>query len=198
MSYFTSKSTWLSLVDLSESNQSNSERNEIQDRANQDYLPVFPWREITLPADVISENQEKENSTSLSAEELDYLIITRDLRHKLFFYFKEWEFGPALLEDHIHLARNESNPEEALYHYCQARHVALTLVKSNAQSNFLITFLETNRVIAEIQTLLGNYESSAMYAKEGLETIKKNKFTDKLDMRITHLMVRFLSLLGRN
>jgi len=133
----------------------------------------------------------------MSREDLDYLRITRDLRHRLFFHFKEWEFGPALLEDHIRLAQAESDPEEALASYCHARHVAVTLVNRNAQTNYLIAWLEADRVIAEIHNLLGNFESCALYAKEGLGAIKKNKFPATLDMRITKLTITFFNLLGR-
>ena len=34
-----------------------------------------------------------------------------------------------------------------------------------------------------------------MYAKEGLDTIKRNRFDSSLEMRITKLAVRFFKLL---
>jgi hypothetical protein len=221
MSYFSSKSTWLSLVDAGGSSRPFANQaipdsglspsldptagdilhsldlkaSEVQSSmldgislSFEDYRPCYPAHE---------DNALTEDPVSLSAEELDYMKITRDLRHRLFFHFKEWEFGPALLEDHIHLAQAESNPEEALVHYCHARHVAVTLVKRNNQPTYILALLEADRIIAEIHNLIGNHESCALYAKEGLDTIKKNKFSAGLDMRITKLTVGFFHLLTR-
>lgn len=212
MSYFSSKSTWLSLVDMAEAGGSASARSEIPSPdaegtgihepmldgislSFEDFRPVFP----ALDPDAGTQAQAGDAPfpSPISQEDLDYMRITRDLRHRLFFHFKEWEFGPALLEDHIRLAQSESDPEEALANYCHARHVAVTLVNRNSQINYLLAWLEADRVIAEIHNLLGNYESCALYAKEGLDTIKKNKFPATLDMRITKLTIGFFNLLGR-
>ena len=130
-----------------------------------------------------------------TAEDLDYVRITLDLRHRMFFHFKEWEFGPALLEDHLRLAQAQTDPEDALAHYCHARHVAVTLVDRHDQPSFRLAWIEADRVIAEIHALIGNRESCALYAKEGLQAIKAGKFTADYDMRITKLAVRFLNLL---
>ncbi len=135
------------------------------------------------------------NGSSDTAEDLDYLRITLELRHRLFFHFKEWEFGPALLEDHMRLAQAQTDPEEALVHYCQARHVAVTLVDKCGQPEFRLAWIETDRIIAEVHALIGNTESCRVYAKEGLETIKGGKWESDMDMRITKLAIRFLNLL---
>ncbi len=172
MSYFSSKSTWLSLVDFAEPEISPD-------------FPALHYGTTTL-----------EKPISMTAEDYDYMRITRDLRHRLFFHFKEWEFGPALLEDHIQLAQSESEIEEILAHYCHARHVAVTLVTRNCQPFYLIAWLETDQKIAEMHKHLGNIDSCALYAKEGLNTIKKNKFAPALDMRITKLAIQFREMLG--
>jgi hypothetical protein len=172
MSYFSSKSTWLSLVDFAEPENS----------------PEFPASETGSTV--------LEKALPMTPEDYDYMRITRDLRHRLFFHFKEWEFGPALLEDHINLAQSESDSEEALAHYCHARHVAVTLVKRNAQPFYLMAVLETNHIIAGIHKNLGNIDSCALYAREGLNTIKKNKFAPSLDMQITKLTFQFTEMLG--
>ncbi len=206
MSYFSSKSTWLSLVDTAESENRTTPNSDSTDSkainlsnvatgmdgitlSFEDFRPCFPTTDEQAP--------NSDLPTKLSPEDLDYLKITRDLRHRLFFYFKEWEFGPALLDDHIRLAQAESNPEEALSHYCYARHVAVTLIHRNHQESYILALLEADRLIAEIHNLLGNHESCTLYAREGLTTIKKNHFQAPLDMRITKLTVRFLTLLER-
>ncbi|MEO7424149.1 MAG: hypothetical protein ABI036_03115, partial [Fibrobacteria bacterium] len=132
-----------------------------------------------------------------SPEDIEYLRITLDLRHRLFFHFREWEFGPALLEDHLRLAQAQTDPEEALAQYCHARHVAVTLVHKYDQETYRLAWIEADRVIAEIHNLIGNDESCTLYAREGLDAIKGGKFSSYLDMRITKLTVRFLNLLGR-
>jgi hypothetical protein len=202
MSYFSSKSTWLSLVDTADTG--NSQAKQKSDSESQvlaesgldgitlsceDFTPCFPTSE--------ENSVESESTTAMSTEDFDYLRITRDLRHRLFFHFKEWEFGPALLEDHIRLAQAETNPEEALVHYCHARHVAVTLVNRTSLPIYILAMLDADRIIAEIHNLIGNHESCELYAKEGLHTIKKNKFDASLDMRITKLTIRFFNLLGR-
>ncbi len=221
MAYFSSKSTWLSLVDASDpavlsgdapgadsssegargteakdgdariTGAAESPFQHVADGAPldfQDYRPCFE------PTD---SNGSPIPPETMTAEDIDYLRITRDLRHRLFFHFKEWEFGPALLEDHLRLAQAQSDPEEALAEYCRARHVAVTLVERWEQERFLLAWIEADRVIAEIHQLIGNDESCEMYAKEGLDRIKRNRFGSDLDMRITRLTVRFFNLLGR-
>jgi hypothetical protein len=89
-------------------------------------------------------------------------------------------------------------PEEALAQYCHARHVAKTLVERWGQGGYLLAWLETDRVIAEIHQLIGQQESCAVYAKEGLDTIKKNRFDASMDLRITKLAIRFFKLLGQH
>lgn len=193
MAYFSSKSTWLSLVDggLAQPNP-NALRLDGSHTAgpdgfalpSPDFTPV-PARDDAGPAAGPVDTQ----------EDLDYLRITIELRHRLFFHFKEWEFGPALLEDHIRLARAQSDPEAALEHYCLARHVAVTLVGKLDQEEYRVAWIETDRVIAEIHALIGNAESSAVYAREGLKAIKQGRFPADHDMRITKLAIRFLNLL---
>ena len=194
MAYFSSKSTWLSLVDSGLA-QANPNANAFRlDGAHTggpdgfalpspDFTPVAPRDDAAAPGPVDSQ------------EDLDYLRITIELRHRLFFHFKEWEFGPALLEDHIRLARAQSDPETALENYCHARHVAATLVGKLDQEEYRVAWIETDRVIAEIHALIGNAESSALYAREGLKAIKQGRFSADHDMRITKLTIRFLNLL---
>jgi hypothetical protein len=184
MSYFTPKSTWLSLVD---GPGSASPAHDGKTLSFEDYRPCFPGH---------GETEDGETPASVSGEQdLESLRITRDLRHRLFFHFKEWEFGPALLEDHLLMAQAQTHPEEALAHYCHARHVARTLAERWEREEFLLSWLETDRIIAEIHALIGNRESCALYAREGLDTIKRNRFDSTLDMRITKLAVRFFKLL---
>lgn len=193
MAYFSSKSTWLSLVDagLAPTNP-NAFRLEGSNAAgpdgfalpSPDFTPVARRDDAdTAPAPVDTQ------------EDLEYLRITIELRHRLFFHFKEWEFGPALLEDHIRLARAQSDPEAALENYCLARHVAATLVGKLELEEYRLAWIETDRVIAEIHALIGNAESSALYAREGLKAIKQGRFSGDHDMRITKLAIRFLKLL---
>jgi hypothetical protein len=186
MSYFTPKSTWLSLVD---GPGSAAPVHDGKTLSFEDYRPCFPGPGESGGGDggepvAVSGDQDQES-----------LRITRDLRHRLFFHFKEWEFGPALLEDHLLLAQAQTVPEEALAHYCHARHVARTLVERCGQEEFLLPWLETDRIIAEVHALIGNRESCALYAREGLDTIKRNRFDSSMDMRITKLAVRFFKLL---
>ena len=188
MAYFSPKSTWLSLVDGQENPPLRPRDLEEKALAFEDYRPCFPGMG----------DLDEAGPAALGADDLESLRITQGLRHRLFFHFREWEFGPALLEDHIKLAQAQSNPEEALAHYCHARHVAQTLVEKCGQGGFLLAWLETDRVIAEIHHLIGQNESCAVYAKEGLETIKKNRFDSSMDLRITKLAIRFFKLLGKH
>ncbi|MEO6094313.1 MAG: hypothetical protein ABIW76_01080 [Fibrobacteria bacterium] len=209
MSYFSSKSTWLSLVDSVQTSRSEAEKSDAQPLDGltlsfEDFRPCFPadgagiGASRTGDATDASAGKAKIGETADpqdTAEDLDYLRITMELRHRLFFHFKEWEFGPALLEDQLRLAQAQTDPEEALVHYCQARHVAVTLVDKHDQPGYRLAWIEADRVIAEIHDLIGNIESREMYAKEGLQAIKQGKFTADYDMRITKLAVRFLKLL---
>lgn len=185
MAYFSPKSTWLSLVEGQE-NLLPPPRDAAL--AFEDYRPCFPGLG----------GHDAEESPSIVAEDTESLRITRDLRHRLFFHFKEWEFGPGLLEDNLKLAQAQGNPEDALMHYCHARHVAKTLVERWGQQGFLLAWLETDRIIAEVHHLIGQQESCALYAKEGLDTIKKNRFDSSMDLRITKLAIRFFKLLGQH
>ncbi len=212
MAYFSAKSTWLSLVEgAGNVGKVSEEAGESPDGARspggsdsapnldglalsfEDFRPCFPAEGKSIGSD----SNATTDGVADSPEDLDYLRITLDLRHRLFFHFKEWEFGPALLEDHLRLAQAQTDPEEALAQYCQARHVAVTLVEKYAQGNFRLAWIEADRIIAEIHNLIGNDDSCTMYAREGLDAIKSGKFSSSLDMRITKLTVRFLNLLGR-
>jgi hypothetical protein len=62
--------------------------------------------------------------------DLETLKNQRDLRHRLFFHHREWEFGPSLFEDNIQLARAQSDSQEAVVFYEEARLVAKTLSES--------------------------------------------------------------------
>ena len=199
MSYFSSKSTWLSLVDAAGTPSdeggipgSHAPGLDGLSLSFEDFRPCHPAQSGDAPhRDFTAAG----NGSSDTAEDLDYLRITLELRHRLFFHFKEWEFGPALLEDHMRLAQAQTDPEEALAHYCQARHVAVTLVEKCGQSEFRLAWIETDRIIAEVHALIGNTESSRVYAKEGLEAIKGGKWESAMDMRITKMAIRFLNLL---
>ncbi|MDB5105697.1 MAG: hypothetical protein JWP91_3386 [Fibrobacteres bacterium] len=199
MSYFSSKSTWLSLVDAAHPVGEDSPKSETAPVLDglalsfEDYRPCFPAEGGSGFGG--SDASDPEGKVKDTAEDLDYLRITMELRHRMFFHFKEWEFGPALLEDHLRLAQAQTDAEEALVHYCQARHVAVTLVEKFDQPTYRLAWIEADRVIAEIHALIGNTESCALYAKEGLNAIKQGRFTADYDMRITKLAVRFLNLL---
>lgn len=204
MSYFSSKSTWLSLVDAAHFTPSAGAEAPKPESipldglalSFEDYRPCFPAEGASIGSSgAPALGGSADGRVPDTAEDLDYVRITLDLRHRMFFHFKEWEFGPALLEDHLRLAQAQSDPEDALAHYCHARHVAVTLVERHGQSSFRLAWIEANRVISEIHALIGNTESCALYAKEGLQTIKAGKFTADYDMRITKLAVRFLNLL---
>lgn len=208
MSYFSSKSTWLSLVDAAHITPSAGAETPKPDSipldglalSFEDYRPCFPAEGASIGSSGAyapggSDADPADGSVPDTAEDLDYVRITLDLRHRMFFHFKEWEFGPALLEDHLRLAQAQTDPEDALAHYCHARHVAVTLVDRHDQPSFRLAWIEADRVIAEIHALIGNTESCALYAKEGLQAIKAGRFTADYDMRITKLAVRFLNLL---
>jgi hypothetical protein len=212
MSYFSSKSTWLSLVDGGVRREGKPARDSDATRLDESHIwgpdgvalpdPDF----VAVPAasaggvrDAAAGSvplaEEGMLGTPESAEDLDHLRITIDLRHKLFFHFREWEFGPALLEDHMRMARAQTDPEEALAEYCLARHVAVTLVGKLGQEEHRLDWIEADRVIAEIEVLIGNLDSAAVYAREGLKAIKNGRFGAEHDMRITRLAIRFLNIL---
>ena len=201
MAYFSSKSTWLSLVDAGQSSANPAHiRLDGSNTSGPDgfALPSPDFTAVPMgpgQGPVGARDDGSATGPVDSQEDLDYLRITIELRHRLFFHFKEWEFGPALFEDHLRLARAQTDPEEALSHYCQARHVAVTLVGKLDQEDYRLAWIETDRVIAEIHALVGNADSSAVYAREGLKAIKNGHFAADHDMRVTKLAVRFLNLL---
>jgi hypothetical protein len=204
MSYFSPKSTWLSLVDSGRTPREPASARLDGNHAsgpdgfalpNADFVPVAPpaGEDAARAASPLAE--EGYLGVPENAEDLDHLRITIDLRHKLFFHFREWEFGPALLEDHLRMAKAQSDAEEAAAEYCLARHVAVTLVEKLGQEEHRLAWIEIDRVIAEIQVLIGNLESAKVYAREGLKAIKNGRFGADHDMRITRLAIRFLNLL---
>lgn len=205
MSYFSPKSTWLSLVDAGKPARDAASLRIGFSRSrgpggfalpDPDFVAV-PAAGAAEGADIAASPLAEEGlmGAAESAEDIDHLRITIDLRHKLFFHFREWEFGPALLEDHVRMARAQTDPEEALAEYCLARHVAVTLVGKLGQEEHRLAWIEVDRVIAEIEVLIGNMESAAVYAREGLKAIKNGRFGPEHDMRITRLAIRFLNLL---
>lgn len=223
MSYFSPKSTWLSLVD---SVRPPRDPDSIRPYGPHvqgpegfalpyaDFVPVAdpaapgpltPSGAGTAGGGIAGGESAARGASSLAdegflgaaenAEDLDHLRITIDLRHKLFFHFREWEFGPALLEDHLRMAKAQTDPEEAAAEYCLARHVAVTLVEKLGQEEHRLAWIEIDRVIAEIQILIGNMESAAVFAREGLKAIKNGRFGADHDMRITRLAIRFMNVL---
>ena len=182
MSYFSLRSTWLSLVE-----NFDAQRPEGLQVLGSDFTPCLKLPGLDLGWD----------SEEVSGEDLDQVELTRDLRHRLFFHHQEWEFGPALLQDNIKLARAQGDTDEAVAWYCQARHVAQNLVEVHKELEYLLTWIEIDRVLAEIQQCRGFDESCAMYAQEGLDIIKRNRFSAEHDAHVTDLAVRFLRLLGR-
>jgi len=196
MSYFSPKSTWLSLVDAGK-----PARNAAPLRIGFSHPPgpdgfALPDPDfVAVPEATSPLAEEGMMGAAESAEDLDHLRITIDLRHKLFFHFREWEFGPALLEDHVRMARAQTDAEEALAEYCLARYVAVTLVGKLGQEEHRLAWIEIDRVIAEIEILIGNLDSAAVYAREGLKAIKNGRFGAEHDMLITRLAIRFLKLL---
>jgi hypothetical protein len=206
MSYFSPKSTWLSLVDAGKparaaaSLRIDSQRSHGPDdiaHPDADFVavPALPAGSTESASATSPLAEEGMMGAAESAEDLDHLRITIDLRHKLFFHFREWEFGPALLEDHVRMARAQTDAEEALAEYCLARHVAVTLVGKLGQEEHRLAWIEVDRVIAEIEVLIGNLDAASVYAREGLQAIKNGRFGAEHDMLITRLAIRFLKLL---
>jgi hypothetical protein len=121
----------------------------------------------------------------------------RDLRHRLFFHHGEWEFGPALIEDNVRLARAQNRAPEAAAHYEEARLVAKSLAEDYGEESYLPAWLEVNRILSEIHSLMEQGEKSVFYAREGLQALRGARFDASLDPFITKLTVRFWDLLGR-
>jgi hypothetical protein len=194
MSYFSSKSTWLSLVDGGQpARDPNALRLDGFHAAGPEGFALPRPDFVPVPDAADAEDGTPAGETAAPGD-LDDLRITIELRHKLFFHFREWEFGPALFDDYLAMARAQSNPDEALAQYCLARHVAVTLVEKLGHEEYRLPWIETDRVIAEIHALIGNSDSAAVYANEGLKAIKNGRFGADHDMRITRLAVRFLRL----
>lgn len=205
MSYFSPKSTWLSLV---ESNRPARDPDSLRLDGSHVSGPsgfALPDPDYTaVPAAPVARGgsggpdrlaEEGFLGVPENAEDLDHLRISIDLRHKLFFHFREWEFGPALMEDHLRMARAQCDAEEALAEYCLARHVAVTLVNKLGHEEHRLAWIEIERVIAEIHALIGNLDAAALHAREGLKAIKNGRFGADHDMRVTRLAIRFLNLL---
>ncbi len=184
MSYFSSRSVWMSLVEAPGSFSYHPE-------------PSLAFPSLQTAMTRLGEDWAGESEEAKTPSDLEALQNQRDLRHRLFFHYREWEFGPALFEDNIALARAQSRPQAALEYYEEARLVAKELVESRGQASFLPAWLETNRVLSEIYALQEQAEKSAFYAREGLQTLKGARFDSKLDPFITKLAVRFWDLLGR-
>ena len=186
MSYFSPRASWMSLVAAPgsfsytpEPGASIPSLDAAMSRLNEDWLAEEPDRGEEIPSDLgILQNQ-------------------RDLRHRLFFIHHEWEFGSALFEDNIKLARAQSDPQEAIVFYEEARLVAKTLAENYGEAAFVPAWLQVNRLLAEIHGLLDQAEKTVFYAREGLQAMKSSRFDSSLDPFITKIAVRFWDLLGR-
>lgn len=185
MSYFSLRSTWLSLV---ESPENKNEENPGQD-FSYDFVPTAGWT---------STPELFESEAVHTTEETQQLEVMRDLRHRLFFHHGEREFGPSLLLDTLRLARAQNDTEEAVIWYCRARQVAQNLVEIQGEPEYIMAWIEIDRTLAELQAARGNDESSAMFAQEGLDIIKRNRFGSDREARITELTVRLFRILGRD
>jgi hypothetical protein len=188
MSYFSHRATWLSLVESPESLESRDE-----ERKNQENPDGF-----SLSSGWTSTPDLYEDDSSATVEDTAQLEVMRDLRHRLFFHHGESEFGPTLLADTLRLARSQTDSEEAVAWYCQARQVAQSLVEKQGDAAFILAWIEIDHVLAEMQSARGNFESSAMYAREGLDIIKRNRFGVEREARVTELAVRLFRILGRD
>src|SRR5262245_62060343 len=180
MAYFSSKSTWLSLIEGVEPPAAPLPPEDL-------HLDLLPAR-----GDADSESAEP----GWEAVDAEGLRVAQGLRHRLFFQHREWEFGPALLRDNFRLARLQANPEEALAYYGFARHVAQALAEECGHLAFLPAWLEADRLIADTQLHLGNAEGCRAYAREGLDLIRRNKFAAPIEERVAQLTEKFLKLLG--
>ncbi len=186
MSYFSPRSTWMSLV------ESPGSFSFVPDPCVAS--PSLHSSMTRLTADWVHVEQDDEPEI---ISDLETLKCQRDLRHRLFFHHREWEFGPSLLEDNIQLAQAQSNPQEAIAFYEEARLVAKSLAENYGESSFVPAWLEVNRVLSEIYNLQDQSDQSVFYAREGLQALKQGRFDSTLDPYITKLAVRFWSLLGR-
>ncbi len=184
MSYFSQRATWLSLV---ESPESHTQR-DLSETLPQDYVPVANW--------VMSESS-FEDEVEETTEGLLQLEVMCDLRHRLFFHHGEREFGPMLLRDTLRMARAQRDPEEAVSWYCRARQVAQTLAEQEGEAGPILSWIELDHLLAELQAARGMSESSAMFAREGLDIIKRNRFGSECEAKVTALAVRLFRLLGR-
>jgi hypothetical protein len=187
MSYFSLRATWLSLVESPESAEVTGNKSEIEGLPV-DFVPEAGWA---------SSPELFESEAVQSPEETIQLEVMRDLRHRLFFHHGEKEFGPSLLLDTLRLARAQIDSEEAVLWYCKARQVAQNLVETQGESAYILAWIEIDQTLAELQGQRGNDESSAMFAQEGLDIIKRNRFGTDREARITELTVRFFRILGR-
>jgi len=185
MSYFSSRATWLSLVESPE--VAANLKDPKDDTA--DFSPSTGW---DPPSDLF------ESEADPSSEEIVQLEIMCDLRHRLFFHHGEREFGPSLLMDTLRLARAQTDSEEAVMWYCRARQIAQNLVEVQGEPGFNMAWIEIDKILAELQSGRGNDESSAMYAREGLDIIKRNRFGAESEARITEWAVRLFRILGRD
>ena len=118
----------------------------------------------------------KEDGENEAISDMEAFKTQRDLRHRLFFHHKEWEFGPALLTDNIRLARAQHKPQEAITYYEEARSTAKALVENFGEAEYVPAWLEVNRVLAEIYSLVDQSDKSVFYAREGLMALKKGRF----------------------
>jgi hypothetical protein len=185
MSYFSLSATWLSLVESPDSSVEHQGNQDLPD----DFSPVAGW---TSTPNLF------EDEATPTCEDVAQLEVMRDLRHRLYFHHGEREFGPILLQDTLRLARAQADSEEAVAWYCQARQVAQNLVEREAEAEYVLAWVEIDHNLAEMQAARGNFESSAMYAREGLDIIKRNRFGAESEARVTELAVRLFRILGRD
>jgi hypothetical protein len=188
MSYFSHRATWLSLVESPETLGNTEGGQDIQ--GNPD--------EISLSSGWTSTPDLFEDESTSTVEDTAQLEVMRDLRHRLFFHHGEREFGPTLLLDTMRLARSQNDTEEAVIWYCQARQVAQALVEKQGDAALILAWIEIDHILAELQSVRGNFDSSAMYAREGLDIIKRNRFGVDREARVTELAVRLFRILGRD
>src|SRR5690242_5314137 len=106
MAYFSSKSTWLSLV---EGPDAWSHHADGQTLSFQDYRPGILSPMVPSGS---GEGDADGGDEAMGQIDQEQLRLTRELRHRLFFQHSEWEFGPALLGDLLQLARSEADSEE--------------------------------------------------------------------------------------
>lgn len=185
MSYFSLSATWLSLVESPEHvGEAKAHRENTED-----FSPVTGWT---------STSELFENNAEPISEDIAQLEVMRDLRHRLFFHHGEREFGPILLQDTLRLARAQSDGDEAIAWYCQARQIAQNLAEHEGEAAYVLAWVEIDHHLAELQAVRGNDESSAMYAREGLDIIKRNRFGAEREARVTELALRLFRILGRD